>query len=193
MERVHRLQTEKQTNAYETNAISIYPVSPNWEHVYVYRSKLSRRMGGSRLDSALGGPCRSLLSRCSKGGHGHEFLEFLQPTISTFYMAVQSECGVPFPDRQAAYPPPPPPPPPTHTHTHTKEILRAALVIGGDSARPLRCGWCKSDKVGAQANVGWRSWPTNCKLFIWRWWEMSGRWGQVGSRWICPMRHGTLW
>ena len=68
-------------------------MGPVWEHVYVYRSKLSRRMGGSRLDSALGGPCRSLLFRCSKGGHGHEFLDFLQPTISTFYMAVQSESA----------------------------------------------------------------------------------------------------
>ena len=30
----------------------------------------------------------------------------------------------------------------------------------------------------------WHSWHTNCKLFLWRWWIMSERWGWAGACWI---------
>ena len=52
---------------------------------------LSGTIGGSQLDPELGGPCRSLLSRFSQGGHATTSCGVdLQPTIGTFYMAVPS-------------------------------------------------------------------------------------------------------
>ena len=52
----------------------------------------------------------------------------------------------------------------------------------------LHCWRCKSDEVGAQVSlhVAWRSWHTNFKHFICRWWEISGRWGPALAHWICP-------
>ena len=51
-------------------------------------------------------------------------------------------------------------------------------------ARSLRCRRCKSDKFGARFPLhGARhSWHTNFKLFLWRWWGMSGKWGRTGAR-----------
>ena len=42
-------------------------------------------------------------------------------------------------------------------------------------------------------HVAWPSWHMNCRHFLCRWGEISGRWGRAGAQWICPMRHGILW
>ena len=56
---------------------------------------------------------------------------------------------------------------------HTQRII----------TRPFRC---RSDEVPVQVPLAWR-----CKLFLCRWWEITGRLGC--AYWICPMRHGVLW
>ena len=33
----------------------------------------------------------------------------------------------------------------------------------------------------------------NCKLYLWRWWGMNGRWGCAGAHSMCPMQHGLFW
>ena len=47
---------------------------------------------------------------------------------------------------------------------------------------------CRSDGVGAQVSLPWSMVPlTYYKLFLWLWWEMSGRWRWAGAQWICCM------
>ena len=81
-----------------------------------------------------------------------------------------------------------------------QEILWADLVLGCDTAHPVDYG----SVIVLQANqtrlkprfhlYGTRcSWRMNCKVFLWRWWEVSGRWGWTGAHKIGPIWHGILW
>ena len=59
---------------------------------------LSSRKGRSQLGPALGSPCRSFLPMffrvaTATNSSGIEFLDFLQPTIATFYMAESTDAG----------------------------------------------------------------------------------------------------
>ena len=33
----------------------------------------------------------------------------------------------------------------------------------------------------------------NCKLYLWRWWGMNGRWECAGAHSMCPVQHGLFW
>ena len=67
------------------------------------------------------------------------------------------------------------------------EIFRADLVLVDDTAHPAD----HSSVIALQAmeilgprfrlHGAWRSWRMNCKLFLWRWREMSGRWTSWSS------------
>ena len=52
----------------------------------------------------------------------------------------------------------------------------------------LRCRQCRSEEFGPRfcLHAAWCYWHTNCKLFFWGWWEMSGRWGWAGAHYIAP-------
>ena len=65
-------------------------------------------------------------------------------------------------------------------------ISQLSRYVAGDASQ-IRLG------SRFRSHWAWHSWHTNCKLFLWRWWEMSGRWEQAGAHWICPMWHGLLW
>ena len=118
---------------------------------------------------------------------GIEFLDFLQPIIATFCLAMTSKSVGAEYLRQIV-------------KLHALQILWSDSVHGGDTTHPadhssviilqatqFRWGWPRFCLHGA-----WRSCRTNCKLFTWRW-EMSGRWGRSGADWICPMHPHILW
>ena len=103
---------------------------PVWQHFLVYHTKLSSRMSGSQLDPVLGSPCRSLLSRFTQGGHGHELLwDWVSGIYSTIHRPILhcraiwvDGCRVPL----------------QIIKLHPlQEILRANLVLGGDAAHPV--------------------------------------------------------
>ena len=89
---------------------SLYRKGPVWQHFSVFHSKLSCWKGRSRLDSAPGSPCRSLLSKFSHGGHGRDLLkDWVSELFSTSHRYVLhshaiwvSGWGVTLPDHQAA-------------------------------------------------------------------------------------------
>ena len=75
-----------------------------------------------------------------------------------------------------------------------KEILWTDLFRSGDTAHTadhspvVVLQVMQSGDVMVQVPL-----PCKCKLFLWRWWELSGRWGWAGAHWIFPMWHGFLW
>ena len=128
----------------------------------------------------LGSPDVSLMTRFSKGNHGHHLLWDGFSLANHNYVwhghAIWVDrCRIPSPD--------------VELHP-LQEILPIGLVLGGDTAHPVNhsqllcCKQCRSDKIGALVN---------CELFLCRWWEMSGKWGWAGAHWICPMWHRIFW
>ena len=66
------------------------------------------------------------------------------------------------------------------------------------SDRSCELTWSLAVTPHIQRIIAWslrfrHSWHTNCKSFLWRRWEMSGRWGWAGARWICPRRQWFFW
>ena len=118
--------------------------------------------------------------------YGIEFLDFsLQPIITTFDMVMPSRSTSEGYLLQIV-----------ELHP-IRGILWTDLFLSGDTAHTMDYSPVVALEImqtrwgGGQVLLVCR-----CKVFLWKWWEMSGRWGWAlgqGAHWIGPMLHGTLW
>ena len=62
------------------------------------------------------------------------------------------------------------------------------------TALAMCCEWCSLDKVEALDSLAWSMalLTQHGKVYLWKWWEISGRWAQRGTHWICHEQHGIL-